>query len=143
MRPHLEEAWRALRLADRDIYAFTILKNDEKAHLSVVYFHAQQAVEKLLKAVLFSAQIEFRCTHDLIEPASLLQKNEIKKPIAVTQLARLDPYAVTYRYDGMEFDAYQLTHKEAVQWVNSLRTWAEDMLNTALKTSESPLTIHP
>ncbi len=84
MKPHIEEAQRALRLADRDIYAFTVLKKETKAHLSVVYFHAQQAVEKLLKAVLFSAQIEFRRTHDLTELAFLLQQKDIQIPIAVS-----------------------------------------------------------
>lgn len=52
MKPHLEEAWRSLRLADRDIKAFDILRADPEAHLSIVCFHAQQAVEKSLKAVL-------------------------------------------------------------------------------------------
>ena len=55
MKPHIEEAQRALRLADRDIYAFNVLKKEPDTYLAVVYFHAQQAVEKLLKAVLFSA----------------------------------------------------------------------------------------
>ncbi|VAW33099.1 hypothetical protein MNBD_CHLOROFLEXI01-4446 [hydrothermal vent metagenome] len=108
MKPHIEEAERALRLADRDIYAFTVLKKDVDAHLSVVYFHAQQAVEKLLKAVLFSAQIEFRRTHDLTELVFLLQQNDIQTPIAAAQLARFNPFAVTYRYDDVEIDAFRL-----------------------------------
>ncbi|QUV79895.1 HEPN domain-containing protein [Chloracidobacterium thermophilum] len=58
MEPHLEEAWRSLRLADRDIKAFEVLKKEPEVHLSIVYFHAQQAVEKSLKAVLFAQQIE-------------------------------------------------------------------------------------
>ncbi len=52
MKPHLEESQRAIQMADRDIYAFTILKADEGVHLSVVYFHAQQAIEKLWKFLL-------------------------------------------------------------------------------------------
>jgi hypothetical protein len=43
MQPHLEEAWRALQLADRDITAFNILSQEPEAHLSIVCFHAQQA----------------------------------------------------------------------------------------------------
>ncbi len=129
MKPHIEEAQRALRLADRDIYAFTVLKKETDAHLSVVYFHAQQAVEKLLKAVLFSAQIEFRRTHDLTELAFLLQQNGVQIPIAATELARLNPFAVTYRYDDIEIDAFRLSREEATQWLNSLRMWAENELN--------------
>ena len=55
---------RALRMADRDIKVFDILVEEPEAHLSIVLFHAQQAVEKSLKAVLFSRQIEFRRTHN-------------------------------------------------------------------------------
>jgi hypothetical protein len=36
MQPHLEEAWRALQLADRDITAFRILSQEPDAHLSIV-----------------------------------------------------------------------------------------------------------
>ncbi len=129
MKPHIEEAQRSLRLADRDIYAFTVLKKDIDAHLSVVYFHAQQAVEKMLKAVLFSAQIEFRRTHDLTALTFLLQQKNIQIPVAAAQLARLNPFAVTYRYDDIEIDAFRLTRKEAAEWLNSLRIWAESELN--------------
>lgn len=129
MKPHIEEAQRALRLADRDIRAFTILKKEKDVHLSVVYFHAQQAVEKLLKAVLFSAQIEFRRTHDLTELAFLLQQNDIQIPIATAQLARLNPFAVTYRYDDMEIDGFRLSREEATEWLNSFRVWTVSKLN--------------
>lgn len=131
MKPHLEEVWRAIRLADRDIYAFTVLKADEGAHLSVVYFHAQQAVEKLLKAVLFLAQIEFRRIHDLTELMFLLQQQGVEIPVAAEQLARLNPFAVAYRYDDMEFDTFRLTTEEAAEWLTSLRQWVEDTVNTA------------
>ena len=66
MKPHIDEAWRSLRLADRDITAFDLLKYEPEVHVSIVCFHAQQAVEKSLKAVLYSRQIEFERTHDLV-----------------------------------------------------------------------------
>src|SRR5512137_1350783 len=65
MKPHIEEALLSLRLADRDTKAFKVLSDDPDVHLSVVCFHAQQAVEKSLKAALFAHQIEFGRTHDL------------------------------------------------------------------------------
>ena len=58
MKPHLEEAWRSLRLADRDIKAFDILAGQPEAHISIVGFHAQQAAEKLLKAAITAAGAE-------------------------------------------------------------------------------------
>jgi HEPN domain-containing protein len=51
MMPHIEEARRALRLAERDLQAFQVLKAASNVHRSIALFHGQQAVEKLLKAV--------------------------------------------------------------------------------------------
>ncbi len=58
MKPHIEEAWRALRLADRDIKVFDILMEEPEAHLSIVLFHAQQAVEKSLKKEMARTTID-------------------------------------------------------------------------------------
>jgi HEPN domain-containing protein len=57
MKPHIEEALLSLRLADRDIKAFEVLSKDPEVHHTVACFHAQQAVEKSLKAVLFAYEI--------------------------------------------------------------------------------------
>ena len=38
MKPHIEEAWRALRLADRDIQAFYVLKESPDIHIAVICF---------------------------------------------------------------------------------------------------------
>ncbi len=38
MKPHIEEAQRALRLANRDIYAFTVLKKEEDVHLGIARY---------------------------------------------------------------------------------------------------------
>ena len=55
MTPSREEALRALRMADRDIVAFRKMKNDTEIHFTTTCFHAQQAVEKCMKAVVREA----------------------------------------------------------------------------------------
>jgi hypothetical protein len=40
MKPHIEEARRSLRLADRDIQAFDVLRARPEIHASVACFHA-------------------------------------------------------------------------------------------------------
>jgi len=60
MTPQREEALRALRLADRDVAAFEVLSRHPEVPPAMACFHAQQAVEKSLKAVLFSRLVEFR-----------------------------------------------------------------------------------
>ena len=130
MKPHIEEAWRALRLADRDIKVFDILVDESEAHLSIVLFHAQQALEKSLKAVLFSRQIEFRRTHDLTELTQLLRQGGIETPVADDILERLNPFAVTFRYDDMDIDL-MMTREDAVGTVVEVRKWAEAQVSTA------------
>lgn len=64
----------------------------------VVVFHAQQAVEKLLKAMLTRHQIEFPKSHEIRLLLALLRE---KEPALAEQLADcvwLDPFAVEIRY---------------------------------------------
>jgi len=135
MKPHLEEAWRSLRLADRDIKAFEILKEEPEAHLSIVCFHAQQAVEKSLKAVLFSRQIEFERIHDLVQLAQLLRGRGVIAPLSDDELRRLNPCAVTFRYDDVEIAL--LTREDAANWVTDMRRWAEEQVSAATGSEES------
>lgn len=129
MKPHIEEAWRWLRLADRDITAFNILKREPEAHASIVNFHAQQAVEKALKAVLYSHQIVFDRTHDLVKLAQLLDVQGIALPVSSDQLRRLNPFAVTFRYDDMEVDLILVEDADSV--VADVRQWAERQVGAA------------
>jgi HEPN domain-containing protein len=52
MTPHRDEALRSLRTADHDIAAFEALMQHPEVHPAMACFHAQQAIEKCLKAVL-------------------------------------------------------------------------------------------
>ena len=137
MQPHIEEAWRSLQLADRDITAFRILSKEPEAHLSIVCFHAQQAVEKSLKAVLFSRRIEFRRSHDLIELTQLLRQHGIETPVNDDLLGRLNPFAVTFRYDDMDIEL--LTREDAATWVTDIRHWAEDQVRAAEESEQGYL----
>jgi len=132
MKPHIEEALRSLRLADRDIKAFEVLADDPDVHLSMVCFHAQQAVEKSLKAVLFSRQIEFERIHDLVQLALLLRRRDVIVPLSDDELRRLNPFAVTFRYDDMEIEL--ITQEDAASWVADVRRWAEEQVSAATET---------
>lgn len=135
MSPHLEEAWRSLRLADHDIYAFRALKDDPGCHLSIICFHAQQAIEKSLKAVLFSQRIEFKRTHNLTELTFLLRQHDVETPVSDAQLLRLNPFAVTLRYDEMDFTLVE--REDADRWVNSIREWAESQVRIAQQSEDA------
>jgi HEPN domain-containing protein len=134
MKPHVEEAVLSLRLADRDIKAFEVLSDDADVHLSVVCFHAQQAVEKSLKAALFAHEIEFGRTHDLVKLAHLLRGRGIVVPVSDSQLRRLNPFAVTFRYDEAEIET--IAQEDAAKLVRSTRAWAEMVVEAARKREE-------
>lgn len=135
MKPHLEEAWRSLRLADRDIKAFDILKEEPEAHISIICFHAQQAVEKSLKAVLFSHQIEFKRIHDLVKLARLLGDHGVVLLVMEDQLRRLNPFAVTFRYDDMEIAP--VSREDPASLVADIRRWAEEQVSAAMQSEEN------
>ena len=131
MKPHIEEAWRSLRLADRDIQAFDALKANPQVHISMICFHAQQAVEKSLKAVLFSRRIEFKRVHDLVKLARLLSERGIVLPVPEGQLRHLNPFAVTFRYDDIEIELTSLSNVVSV--VADVRRWAKEQVSAAVE----------
>jgi len=140
MKPHIEEALLSLRLADRNIKAFEVLSNEPEVHLSVACFHAQQAVEKSLKAALFAHEIEFGRTHDLIKLTQLLRSRGINVPVSDSQLRRLNPFAVTFRYDDPDIEP--IPQEDAANLVSSTRAWAEMTVGAAKKREEQIATNH-
>ena len=136
MKRRLDEAQRSLRTAARDIQAFQVLKGAPEINLASVCFHAQQAVEKLLEAILFLRQVELRRTHDLVELALLLSQHGMETPIAPYELSRLNPFAVTLRYDEMEINI--ISREEASEWVMLIYHWAEESVRGAMAGPDAP-----
>jgi len=63
-------------------------------------FHAQQAVEKYLKAFLFQRGKEFRFTHNLAKLVEICAVDEPSFRTLTDVVAPLTPYAVELRYDA-------------------------------------------
>lgn len=122
-----EEALQCLRLADRDVVAFETLRDSPRVSLASTCFHAQQAVKKCMKAVLFQHRIEFRRTHDLTMLAGLLKRNEITPPVTDGRLQALNPCAVDFRYD--EEKIVSLPDRETLkELVSEMRHWAGELV---------------
>jgi HEPN domain-containing protein len=64
-------------------------------------FHAQECVEKYLKARLEEAGTSFGRTHDLLALHQLVLPLEPGWMVVQPLLVFLDPFAVAYRYPGM------------------------------------------
>lgn len=130
MTPQHEEGQRLLRLARRDQAAFTALLGATGVDLALACFHAQQSVEKALKAVMCVSNLEFRRTHDLEELAASLGQAGITPSISQIQLSRLTPYAVEFRYDDEA--THLLSGDEAAQLVVDLLHWADSEIRKAI-----------
>ncbi|MHB8762909.1 MAG: HEPN domain-containing protein [Deferrisomatales bacterium] len=64
-------------------------------------FHAQQACEKALKAVLLRRRVEFPFTHDLAELVETAEAAGLAIPPEVARADELTPFAVETRYPGL------------------------------------------
>ncbi|MDI1244553.1 MAG: HEPN domain-containing protein [Rhodoferax sp.] len=124
MTPQLEEAERFIRLAKRDQAAFAALLNATDVDPAVACFHAQQAAEKALKAVMCLYGLEFRRTHDLEALASLLKSINVVPPIDEHDLRCLTPYAVEFRYDDEAI--HLISGEDAGRVIRSLLAWADE-----------------
>lgn len=69
---------------------------------AIVGFHAQQAVEKALKAVLAVHGVEVPFTHDLAGLADRCAAEGATLPSTLAEIDRLTPFGVRLRYG--EFD---------------------------------------
>jgi HEPN domain-containing protein len=91
-----------LRKAESDLAVARVLAADPDPHDDAIGFHAQQAVEKALKAVLALEQIEAPRTHDITFLVELLDQHRIEMPATLVESEWLGPWAVTMRYDDIE-----------------------------------------
>ena len=126
MTPSREEALRALRIADRDIVTFRVLKNSPEVSLASTCFFAQQAVEKCLKAVMFERGIAFTPIHDLARLAIALQELGVAPPCTADELRKLNPFAVTFRYDDTDIPLISVAVVE--EMVDGMRRWAGKLI---------------
>jgi HEPN domain-containing protein len=119
--PINEEAETLLKVAERDMAAFRALIENPRVHDSISFFHAQQYVEKALKAALVIRGVEIRRMHDLTELAALLRDKGMVLPVDDDDLARLNPFAVTFRYSDPEITV--ITKEEASSIIDSIERW--------------------
>lgn len=86
--------------ADNDLRAAELILAGSLPSYETVSFHAQQAVEKALKALLIRHQIEFERTHNLAELLRLAEPIARDVATALADCPLLTPYAVEARYPG-------------------------------------------
>jgi len=111
-----------LGLARDDELAAKSLLSVEGVTDAILGFHAQQAVEKSLKAVLAFREVEFPFTHDLDGLLELCQGHGVEVPEELSDVDNLSPYGVQLRYGAIQPSV--LDRDEALRWAASAIDWA-------------------
>ena len=90
-------------------------------------FHAQQAVEKSIKAVLIHDGVEFRRVHDIAYLLGLLPA-DISLPPEVVESAELTSYATLSRYPGEYEEITEAMYRKAVEIAGTVFSWVEQII---------------
>jgi HEPN domain len=94
----------------------------------IIGFHAQQAVEKWLKAAMARHGIQQARIHDIGRLLQMLEGSGIPLPDDADQLDELTIYAVPLRYDDL-LDAEALDREETVRLLDQIESWADSGTN--------------
>lgn len=89
----------------------------------ILGFHAQQAAEKMLKAVLAYQEIDFPFTHRLSDLIDLSKEHDICLPDRFEDVRFLTPFAVEFRYDLYEEDEESVDFEDVLALLTELRRW--------------------
>ena len=105
-------------------------KTDPDTPDEVIGFHAQQAIEKMIKAVLSATGVAFRKTHDLTELIDLVYDSGAEFPAGLEEVKALSPFAVEFRYDDLPVGQKEFFDRERVALqVQEVRRWAESLVS--------------
>ncbi len=125
---HTDLAQLLLRKATADLAVTRTLAADADPHDEAIGFHAQQAVEKAIKAVLAISEIAAPRTHDLTYLVELLDSHTIDVPATIAEPEWLSPWAVTTRYDDLDDT---LDREAAIEAADTAIAWARMLLSQA------------
>lgn len=127
-----------LRRARDDAYVVEQLARDSAAPDWIIGFHAQQAVERALKAVLAAAGVQFPRTHNIAMLLALLEQAAIQSPENCAGLERLTPFGVAARYEGALDQSFMLKRNEIRAEVTAVLAWCQATLDVLLGPQAEP-----
>ena len=126
--PDLEFARQWLRKAGNDLFTARCVLEHPDGPADTPCFHAQQAAEKSLKAVLTACGVRFGRGHDLIPLLDAAASRACGLAEYRAACAQLTAYAVGARYpeDMQEFTREEAT--EALAWAAAIHAAAQRFL---------------
>lgn len=114
--------------AKQDELALEKLLGEPDIDDDLLGFHAQQAAEKILKAVLASRSVDYPKTHNLRTLVEVLTAHGCVLPEDLADIDRLTPFGTTFRYDEILPDVGS-DRLQWLGWVRRLRAVAETLLS--------------
>jgi HEPN domain-containing protein len=126
--PDREHAQALLEMARKDARALSGMTNADVFADEIFGFHAQQAVEKALKAWCAHRGITYPLTHDLSELFSLLREEGCEVE-AFDDLLRFNAFAVLFRYEALEEETPVFERERVVEDVETLLTHVAQLLH--------------
>lgn len=125
----LKQARALLALAEKDLKALSGMGDPLTFADEVFGFHAQQAIEKTLKAWLAILGQQYPLTHNLARLLALLEE----QGAAVDDfwdLTDYTAYAVEYRYGALDIAEEPLDRPAVIRKVQELKHRVQDVLAT-------------
>lgn len=121
--PDLSETSRILlKKAEEDATAVREFAGNPEIGDSIIGFHAEQAVEKWLKAVTAASGVRHSTIHDIDRLIEIVEATGVEVQLDRDRLAVLTQYAVPFRYDEL-LDAESLEREVLVALVDEVATW--------------------
>lgn len=138
MRRSHEHALLLLDRARGDVRVLERVIQDADVPDWAAGFHAQQAVEKAIKAVLSNRAVEYPRTHNLAALLDQVHGGGLALPPDAGHLPQLTPFGTLLRYEdevGVG-PSTTLDRGLAAEWVRRTMVWAESLVGGREGTSD-------
>lgn len=127
MLPNEKQTASLIAAAERDIVTLEHLGTNVHIADEIWGFHAQQATEKLLKAILIFRNVRYPFVHNLEFIAEVMEQNGVNIPSCAQSLLGLTPYAAELRYTETSWSHEPLNRLDTLAKIKSLRTSVREM----------------
>lgn len=117
--------------AEEDLRAVQAMLDVPPIADAVVGLHAQQAVERALKAVLAAGALEYPFTHDIDGLAELCEAAGTVLPPELDEADLLTPYAAAARYDQAPQGSVE--RQAAGRFAQAAVTWARQVIDASCR----------
>ncbi len=111
--------------AAADLHYARLGQKDAQVLANLVVFHAQQAIEKALKAVLVGHETVFPKTHDLEQLVEIIEEMGVAWPADLNKVLEFTTFATQGRYPGFDDPISEADVAEANELAEKVLAWAK------------------